>query len=296
MENLHSLFSDYTFRVVSIGSILLGVISGVLGSFAVLRKQSLLGDAVSHAALPGVILAFLIIEVKNIKILLLGGFTTGILATFCIIIIVKNSKIKFDSALAMVLSVFFGLGMVLLTYLQKIPNANQAGIEQFIYGQASSILIGDIKVISFCGIFLLLILAILWKEFELLAFDPEFAHSIGLNINILNVLLTLLIVITIILGLQTVGVVLMSAMLIAPAVGARQWTNNLLSMVVLSAVFGGVSGVTGTIISSLVRGIPTGPVIVVIATIITIVSLLFAPKRGVLCCIFKRRISKVRIK
>lgn len=279
MDILISLLSDYTFQVVALGSALLGIISGVLGSFAVLRKQSLLGDAVSHAALPGVVIAFLIIGVKNIEILLLGGLLTGLLATRFIFLIVENSRIKFDSALALILSVFFGLGMVLLTFSQKIPNANQAGLDNFIYGQASVMLVRDIKIIGICGIILLSIIALLWKEFKILSFDPDFAESIGIKTKTLNLLLTFLIVVAIIIGLQSVGVILMSAMLIAPAVAARQWTDNFLHMVILSGIFGGLSGVIGTILSSSIKGIPTGPIIVIVATIITFISLLFSAKK-----------------
>lgn len=288
MENLTSLFSDYTFQIVATGSALLGIISGVLGSFAVLRKQSLLGDGVSHASLPGVVIAFLLIGSKNIEVLLLGAFCSAILANLLIITITKYSKIKFDSALAIILSVFFGLGLVCLTISQKIPNANQAGLESFIYGQASAMLLRDLKIIVLCGITLLIIVALFWKEFKLLAFDPEFTQTIGFNSQKLNLLLNFLIVVAIIIGLQTVGVILMSAMLIAPAVAARQWVQQLGKMIMLSAIFGGFSGVVGTAISSSISNMPTGPVIVICASFIAFFSLLFAPRRGVIYEIYRR--------
>ena len=136
MEALIMFFSDYTIQIVSMGSALLGIVSGVIGSFAVLRKQSLLGDVVSHAALPGIALAFLLVQVKDTSVLLIGALIAGLLATGVVHVIDKYSRIKFDSALALVLSVFFGTGLVLLTYIQKIPNANQAGLDKFIFGQA----------------------------------------------------------------------------------------------------------------------------------------------------------------
>ena len=210
MNGISLLLNDYTFQVVAFGTALLGIISGVLGSFAVLRKQSLLGDGVSHAALPGVIMAFLLTGSKNTEVLLLGALLTGIIATLLIMTIVKHSRIKFDSALALVMSVFFGLGLALLTYSQKIPNANQAGLNRFIYGQASTMLERDVVLMAVTGGVLLFFVTLFWKEFKLFSFDPEFAETIGFSTRKLNLLLSFLIVMAIIVGLQTVGVILMS--------------------------------------------------------------------------------------
>ena len=290
---IFALFSDYTFLVVATASALLGITSGVLGSFAVLRKQSLLGDGISHATLPGVVMAFLLTGNKNTEVLLLGALITGLLALFCISYIIKNTRVKFDAALALVLSVFFGVGMILLTLSQKIPNANQAGLDSFIYGQASSILKRDEIFLAICSVCLLSIVAILWKEFKLVSFDPDFAKTIGLPVTALNLLLNLLIVIAIIIGLQTVGVILMSAMLIAPAVAARQWTNKLWKMVFFAAFISCISSVLGTMISSSVSKLSTGPVIVVCVSVISIVSILFAPKRGVIFQIYQRHLNKI---
>lgn len=293
MSGIIALFSDYTFQTVALGSALLGLISGVLGSFAVLRKQSLLGDGVSHAALPGVVMAFLLSGSKNTEVLLLGALLSGLLATLFIVGVVRHTRVKFDSALALVMSVFFGLGLVLLTYVQKIPNSNQAGLKRFIFGQASTLLRRDIILMAFCGLVLLLLVLLFWKEFKLFTFDPDFAQSLGFAPKKLNLLLSFMIVLAIIIGLQTVGVILMSAMLITPAVAARQWTNKLWVMVSLSALFGAVSGVAGTAASSLVPKLPTGPAIVVCVSAIVAVSVLFAPGRGVLHRIYRRRKNKV---
>lgn len=286
------LFSDYTFQTVALGSALLGLISGVLGSFAVLRRQSLLGDGISHSALPGVVLGFLVLGSKNIETLLLGAFISGLLAALLIVGVVRHTRVKFDSALALVLSVFFGLGLVLLTYVQKIPNSNQAGLKRFIFGQASTLLKRDISLMLICGVLLLALVLLFWKEFKVFTFDPDFAQSLGFSPKKLNLLLSFMIVLNIIIGLQTVGVILMSAMLITPAVAAHQWTNRLWVMVVLSALFGAVSGVVGTAFSSLVPKLPTGPSIVVCISSIAIISLLFAPGRGVLYKIYQRRKNK----
>ncbi len=295
-RSIISLFSDYTFQTVALGSALLGLISGVLGSFAVLRKQSLLGDGVSHSALPGVVMAFVLLGSKNTEVLLLGALVSGLLATLFIVSIVRHTRVKFDSALALVMSVFFGLGLVLLTYVQKIPNSNQAGLKRFIFGQASTLLQRDIILMVICGLILLALVLLFWKEFKLFTFDSDFAQSLGFSPKRLNLLLSFMIVLAIIIGLQTVGVILMSAMLITPAVAARQWTNKLWVMVVLSALFGAVSGVAGTAASSLVPKLPTGPAIVVCVSSIVIISVLFAPGRGVLHRVYQRRKNKVLYK
>lgn len=279
MNNITFLFSDYTFQIVAIGATLLGAISGALGCFAVLSKQSLLGDGISHASLSGVVLAFLLIGVKDSKILLLGALFTGILASLLIFLITKHSKISFDSALAMVLAVFFGFAMILLTIAQKIPNANQAGLDRFIYGQACALLLEDVILIFICGVFLLLFIIMFWKEFKLLIFDEQFAKTLGYNTYALHLILMFLIVVSIIIGLQTVGAVLMSAMLVAPAISARLFVNSLWKMVLLSSFFGAFSGFLGTLISSLYPNTPTGPSIVICMSIIAFFSFIL-PKGG----------------
>lgn len=296
MVGIIALLQDYTFQTVASGSALLGMISGVMGTFAVLRKQSLLGDGVSHAALPGVIMAFILLGSKRTETLLLGALVSGLVATLLIVSIVRNTRVKFDSALALVMSVFFGLGLVLLTYVQKIPNSNQAGLNRFIFGQASTLLRRDLVFMSICGIVLLTLVLLFWKEFKLFTFDSDFAQSLGFSPKKLNLLLSAMIVLAIIVGLQTVGVILMSAMLIAPAVAARQWTNKLWVMMVLSALFGAISGIIGTTASSLVPKLPTGPAIVVCISAIVVVSVLFAPGRGILHRIYQLHKNRVRFK
>ena len=296
MSSILALFQDYTFQTVALGSTLLGLISGVLGSFAVLRKQSLLGDGVSHSSLPGVVMAFVLLGSKNTEVLLLGALVSGLLATLLIVGIVRHTRVKFDSALALVMSVFFGLGLILLTYVQKIPNSNQAGLKRFIFGQASTLLKRDIDLMMICGLVLLVLVLLFWKEFKLVTFDSDFAQSLGFSPKKLNLLLSFMTVLAIIIGLQTVGVILMSAMLITPAVAARQWTNRLWVMVTLSALFGAVSSVAGTAVSSLVPKLPTGPAIVVCVSAIVVVSVLFAPGRGILHRMYRRRKNRILYK
>ena len=261
-----NIFSDIPgLWVVVLGTSLLGFICGMTGCFAVLRKQSLIGDAVSHAALPGVVGGYILFQSKETWALLAGAFLSGLIATYLADWITRNSKIKPDSAQAILLSVFFGMGLVLLTWLQKQPNAAQAGLTRFLFGQASTLLMGDFLTLL-CLIFPVLIVVIaFWKEFKIVCFDRPYAVSIGLPVFWLEQLILVLQVMVIVAGLEIVGVVLMSALLIAPAVAARQWTNRLGYMVILAGFIGAISGVSGSIIANMIRkSLPTGPVIVLI--------------------------------
>lgn len=279
--NLVELFAnDYTLRIVSLGSALLGIVSGVVGSFAVLKKQGLLGDAISHAALPGIAIMFILVQTKSTELFIVGALISGLLATVLILSIEKYTRIKMDSAMALVLSVFFGFGLVLLTYIQKIPNANQAGLDKFIFGQASSMLRADVVFVAIVGVILLLLVGLFWKEFKIVSFDSDFADSLGISSRHVSIILSSMIVVSIIIGLQTVGVILMSAMLVAPGVAARQWTDRLSVMVVLAGFFGFISGILGTLISSSIGKMPTGPAIVLIVSLIVVVSLTLSPNRG----------------
>ncbi len=280
---LHNLFFDYTLRTVALGAAILGIVSGALGSHAMLRRQSLLGDALSHAALPGVILAFLITGgLKNQVVLMLGAAGAGLAAILLLIGINRYTRIKEDSALGIILSVFFGFGLLLLSYIQRNPDARQAGLTTFLFGQAATLLQRDVIVMAAFGGVALLLLMLFWKEFKLLSFDRDFGASLGFPMQWLEILLTGLLVIAVVIGLQAVGVILMSAMVVAPAAAARQWTNRLGIMVLLSAIFGAISGVSGALISSLGSGLSTGPVIVLCISTIVLISLLLAPNRGLL--------------
>jgi len=276
------LLEDYTLQVITLGTAILGATCGMLGSFAVLRKQSLLGDAISHAALPGIALAFILLETKNSIAILLGALVSGLIGTFWIRGMIKNTRLKSDTALGLVLSIFFGVGMLLLTYIQKQPNANQAGLDKYLFGQAATLLISDVWLLGGVTLISLVVLLFFWKELKLLLFDADYTRTLGFNIRFLDILITSFIVLAIVLGLQTVGVVLMSAMLLAPAAAARQWTNKLWVMVLLASVFGAFSGVVGTAISGSVRGLSTGPVIVLVASFFVAISFIFSPERGIL--------------
>ena len=280
LELGRDLFYDYTLRTVAMGSAVLGVVSGALGAYAVLRKQSLLGDAISHAALPGIALAFLLTQSKAPLVLVFGAAIAGWIGTLLVISIVNHTRIKEDTALGLVLSVFFGTGLVLLTFIQKMPTAKQSGLDTFLFGQAAALMERDVITMVALGGISLFVMQLFWKEFKLLCFDSSFGASLGFPMRILDVLLITLLVIAIVLGLQTVGVVLMSAMIVAPAAAARQWTDRLGAMVGLSAAFGAVAGVCGAVISSSMARMPTGPTIVLCISAIVVASITIAPNRG----------------
>ena len=282
LEYFDQVFSDYTLRTITLGTAVLGAVCGMLGSFAVLRKQSLLGDAISHAALPGIALAFLITGTKDTNLLLAGALVSGLLGTFWIRGIIKKTHLKTDTALGLILSLFFGFGMLLLTFIQKQPNANQAGLDKYLFGQAATLVESDVVLMVIVTSICLVVLLLFWKEFKILLFDPDFTKTLGFNTRFIDILITFFIVLAIVLGLQTVGVVLMSAMLLAPAAAARQWTNRLSSMILLAALFGAFSGVFGTAISASQNNLSTGPVIVLVAGIFVLVSFVFSPGRGLL--------------
>jgi manganese/zinc/iron transport system permease protein len=277
---LRDLLFDYTLRNVALGSALLGIVSGVLGTFALLRRQGLLGDALEHAALPGICLAVLLTGSKAQIVLLLGAGIAGWVGTMLLLLIVRRTLLSEDAALGIVLSTFFGVGITLLTFINQRGDANQAGLDKYLFGQAAALVERDVITFAILGGAALLLVLLFYKEFTLLTFDPEFASSLGFGTTRLSILLTSLIVVAVVIGLQTVGVVLMAAMLIGPAAAARQWTNRLAPMIALSALFGATAGVSGALLSFTRQGLPTGPTIVLALTAIVVASLLFAPARG----------------
>lgn len=287
---------DYTLRTVSLGAGLLGAVAGALGTFAVLRRQSLLGDAISHAALPGIVLAFLLTGSRDLIVLVLGAAAAGWVGTLVVLAITRRSRIPEDGALGIVLSVFFGFGLVLLTWAQRLPTASQAGLDRFLFGQAATMVVRDVWVIGVLGGSALLGLALLWKEAKLLSFDRAFGASLGIPMARVDLVLTSLLVLSIVVGLQAVGVVLMSTLVVAPAAAARQWTDHLGRTVFLAATFGAASGVVGAVVSSTRTGFPTGPTIVVVASVLVLVSILFAPRRGIVAGAIHRRLSARRLR
>lgn len=290
---LFGLRFTYTVRVVALGGSILGAISGVVGCFAVLRQESLLGDALSHAALPGVALAFLFFG-RELSLLLIGAGIASWIGMRFVAALLKTTRIKQDAALGIVLAAWFAAGIALLAYIQSLPDASQAGLDEFIFGQAAAIVEADVKLISGVSLFLLLLLALFWKEFKLTTFDPEFAGANGLRVGAVNTLLTTMIVIAIVLGLQLAGVILMVGMLVAPGIAARQWTHKLDQMLILAAVFGAFAGGVGAVISALDSDIPTGPMIIVVAFALVLASIALAPGRGLVWRRLRQRANRRR--
>jgi manganese/zinc/iron transport system permease protein len=271
----------YTLQTVTLGGALLGAVSGIVGSFAVLRKQSLLGDALSHAALPGVGIAFLVAG-RQLWALLAGAAIAGLIGVWFINLVTRNTRIKQDTAMGIVLTGWFALGIGILAFIQQRPDASQAGLDSFIFGQAAAMVRSDLYTLAGVGAALIMVIALAWKEFKLITFDPDFAAANGFPIRLITGLLLALLVMTVVLGLQLAGVVLMVGLLIAPGVAARQWTNKLGQMVVLAGVIGAASGGAGAVASALDRDLPTGPLIIVFAALFVLISIFFAPGRGML--------------
>ena len=271
----------YTVRTVALGGGVLGIVSGVLGCFAVLRRESLMGDALSHAALPGVAVAFLVAG-RDLEVLLIGAGIASWIGVQFIRAVLNTTRIKQDTAMGIVLAAWFAAGIALLAYIQARPDASQAGLDTFIFGQAAAIVLSDVVLISIVSAVAFVVLGLLWKEFKLIIFDPGFAAANGFRVNLINIILSTLIVVAIVLGLQLAGVILMVGMLIAPGIAARQWTQKLNQMVILAAVFGAFSGGVGAILSAVDANIPTGPMIIVVAFGIVILSMTLAPERGLI--------------
>jgi len=238
-------------------------------------------------------LAFLLAG-RELGWLLAGAGIASWLGVLLINTLVRRTRLKQDAAMGIVLAAFFALGITLLTYIQSRNDASQAGLDQFIFGQAASIRRQDVLLISVVGLAAFVVLIALWKEFKLITFDPSFAQANGFPLRLLDVLLSTLIVVAIVLGLQLAGVILMVGMLIASGIAARQWTNHLGQMVILSAVFGAFAGSTGAIVSAVDADIPTGPLIVVVAFLLVVISLAFAPGRGLVWMLLRRRNDRRR--
>jgi len=295
LSNAADVLSSGIVQTVLMGAALLGAISGMLGAFAVLRRQSLLGDALSHAALPGVCLGFLVAGGRDLGSVLVGAFATGALAALVMMLIVRRTTLKTDAALGIVLSVFFAVGIVLLTVIQTRGGAGSLGLMTFLFGQAAAILRSDLWIMGGIGLAALVLVLAFWKEFKLVSFDADYARAQGFPVTLLEAMLTVMVALAIVVGLQLAGVVLMVALLIAPAAAARQWTNALGTMVLLSAAIGALSGAAGALVSATTRGLATGPVVVLIATAVVLVSLMIAPGRGLLWQTLAARRARARI-
>lgn len=276
---MHLLCLHYAFWLTLFGTCCIGIVAGAIGTITLLRRQSLLGDTISHAALPGIALAFLITKEQNTYALLIGGILAGCLSGLLLLMLKKSTTLKIDTILGIILSAFFGIGLILVTLIQKNPTINQTMINKFFFGNASILLLSDIKAIIVISGLIMVFLLVTWKELKLLTFDADFAQTLGYSTALLDLLVTLMMVITIVIGLHTVGVILMSSLLIAPAAAARQWTRSVHTMMFLASIIGGISALIGTFISYSQQALPTGPIIVIIISCIVAFSFAVAPKR-----------------
>lgn len=275
-------FEDMNVLWVLIGSVLLGMSASVIGAFAFLRKRSLIGDALAHAALPGVMMAFLLFQTRDPLVMFLGAITSSFIGFFLIDWLPKNTKIKPDAALAITLSFFFALGLMLLSYIQGLNVDNKSGLDKILFGQAAAMTQNDIRLLGYVAVIILVTVALFFQKLRLIAFNRSYAQTLGISVKFYELLLALLIVMSVVVGLQLVGVVLMAAVLLTPIAAARFWSNELSHMLVLSAILGAVSAIISTQVSYLAPAMPTGPWMVVSLSVLFILSLLFAPQKGLL--------------
>lgn len=275
-------FSDPNIRYVAFGSVLLTASSAIVGAFTFLNKKSLVGDAIAHAVLPGICLGFIMAGTKNPVALIAGAFITGWISLVLVEFITSKTRIKEDTAIGLILSVFFGIGILMLTVIQKSGNASQSGLDHFLFGKAASLVGSDLITFSIVAVILLVIVFALFKEFSLLAFDKDYARSIDLPVKRIELVLTSLIVLAVVIGIQAVGVVLMAAILITPAAAARFWTDKISVMFLLASLFGAFSGLSGAFISYTAPSMPTGPWIVIVISTLAFISFFFAPNRGII--------------
>lgn len=274
---------------------LLGIAASIVGTFLILRRRALAGDVIGHAALPGVALAFLIYTAiypdatKSLAVMLLGGSISSALGMLAMLWLRKRRRIPEDAILAIVLSVFFGLGIVLLSIVQASPSGTQAGMQHFIFGQAAAMRLSDVKLLASIAAVVIFASSLLVKEWTLVCFDEGLARVLGFPVAILDLLLMTLVVAVCVTGMQAVGLLLIVALLVIPPSAARFWSDSIKPNLWLSAIFGAISAAGGGIASSLVDHLPTGAIIVVVAAVILLISLLFGSRHGWLGVYLARR-------
>ena len=295
-----TLQSGFNTNAVIIAATLLGIAAGIIGAFALLRKRSLTADALSHATLPGITAAFLIasalgFNARSLPILLLGATISGILGVALIHAILSHTRLREDAAIGIVLSVFFGIGVVLLSVIQSTATSSAAGLNHFIYGQTAAMLTNDAIIMGTIAFVSIAIALLVMKEITIVCFNESFAKVTGIHTGFIDALILALIVLVTVSGLQAVGLILIVAMLIIPPAAARFWTDRVRVLVLLSALIGALSGFFGSSVSALLPRKPAGAVIVLCAGSIFILSMLLAPKRGVAAQIIRQSTLRVRI-
>lgn len=285
---------------VLLGATLLGCAAGVVGAFAMLRKRALMTDALAHATLPGIAAAFLLADAlgytaKSLPLLLIGAAVTGVLGVFGVHLIVTRTRLRQDAAIGIVLSVFFGVGVVFLSAVPLLTTTPAGGLNSFIYGQAAALQRAEVWTIGAIGAATTLTAFALHKPLALLCFNDSFAQSIGWPTRKLDLALMGLIVLVTIAGLQSVGLIMVVALLIIPPAAARFWTDRLGVMLIIGMLLGGLTGYCGAAISAFVPNTPAGAVIVLTGGVFFLFSMLFAPRRGVFAETFRRVRLHLRI-
>jgi manganese/zinc/iron transport system permease protein len=295
-----TLNAGHNSAVVVIAATLLGIAAGIVGGFALLRKRAMMGDCLAHCTLPGIAGAYLIVtmfggEGRSLPLLLLGAAVTGVLGVLAVQGIVRSTRLREDAAMASVLSVFFGLGILLLSYIQGLRTGNQGGLSHFIYGQTAAMQVADAYVMAAVAGVVVIAAGLLFKEFRVVCFDDRYAATQGLRVGAIDMVMMTLVVAVTVIGLQAVGLMLIVALLIIPAAAARFWTDRLIVMTILSGAIGGLSGYLGSCASALLPRMPAGAVIVLAAGTLFLVSLLASPRRGVLAAAVRRGRLRLRI-
>ncbi|NNM25686.1 MAG: iron chelate uptake ABC transporter family permease subunit [Phycisphaerales bacterium] len=280
------LLRDYNTMLVVLATVVLGLAAGAIGTFLLLRRRALMGDALSHAMLPGIAIAFMVMVAfggsgKSMPGLLIGAAVTGLLGVAAVLAITRLTRLKDDAALGVVLSVFFGFGVALLGIVQDMPEGSPAGLASFIQGKTASIVRKDLWLILIVAGVVALMTVLLFKELALLCFDEAFASVQGWPVLTLDVMLLTLVTAVTVVGLQAVGLILIIALLIIPPAAARFWTERLGVMLALAALIGGLGGWIGASISALVPRLPAGAIIVIVVATIFVASMLFGARRGV---------------
>ncbi|MDB2579211.1 MAG: metal ABC transporter permease [Tateyamaria sp.] len=299
---LDALFlqAGYNAALVAIGAALLGFSAGSSGTFLFLRKRALVCDAVAHATLPGVGIAFIVMvslggDGRSLIGLLLGSAITAWVGLFLIEWIARHTRLAEDAAIGAVLGVFFGVGIVLLTIIQSMSSGRQAGLEGFLLGSTAGMLFQDAFVIAIGGSLAVLATWLMRRPMTLVAFDSEYAAAIGYDVRRVDLLMMGIVMGVTVIGLKLVGLILIVAMLIIPAVTARFWTERSGNVIWIAGAIGGASGYLGAVISASAPALPTGPIIVLVAAGCFVFSLLFAPVRGVLAAVIRHRRFQARV-
>ncbi|MBE2181216.1 MAG: metal ABC transporter permease [Chthoniobacterales bacterium] len=274
-------FQDPSLRYALLGSMLLGICCGLMGAFLVVRKLSLLGDALSHAVLPGVALGFLWGMTKDPLAIFIGATVAGLLGAGTVQLLRHTTRHKEDASIGFVLASFFGVGVCLMTMIQNVPGGNKSGLDKFMFGQAAALGRGDVLLLAVVALLALGAVTVFYKEYTITSFDPGFARSMGLPVQVFHYSLMLLLAFAIVSALQAVGVVLVTAMLVIPAATAFLLTDRLGWLLVLSAVFGMCAGAIGAFFSFVGRNLPTGPFMVLAAAAVFTAAILFGPRHGI---------------